>query len=187
MRARPLCTYALPFLALRVRLELAKAYWVKGDRATARHLLREIDGILLHQPFLVFWSSRSRSLIPYLQTHLTFSEIGIGCSYPAAPSRADQWMRRSRSARLHRLPPQPLTQGVVDTPGGTGQQGDQTPSPRGRHLSERARRHPPRRCHLADMHDEWQVSDRRYLSEGSMAQLKPTSNNETVAAISASD
>ncbi|HEX3207591.1 MAG TPA: IS256 family transposase [Propionibacteriaceae bacterium] len=40
---------------------------------------------------------------------------------------------------------------------------------------------------LADMHDEWQVSDRRYLSEGSMAQLKPTSNNETVAAISAGD
>jgi transposase-like protein len=40
---------------------------------------------------------------------------------------------------------------------------------------------------LADMHDEWQVSDRRYLSEGSMAQLKPTSNNETVAAISAGE
>jgi putative transposase len=40
---------------------------------------------------------------------------------------------------------------------------------------------------LADMHDEWQVSDRRYLSEGSMAQLKPASNNETVAAISAGD
>jgi putative transposase len=40
---------------------------------------------------------------------------------------------------------------------------------------------------LADMHDEWQISDRRYLSEGSMAQFKPTSNNETVAAISAGD
>jgi putative transposase len=40
---------------------------------------------------------------------------------------------------------------------------------------------------LADMHDEWQVSDRRYLSEGSMAQLKTASNNETVAAISAGD
>jgi putative transposase len=40
---------------------------------------------------------------------------------------------------------------------------------------------------LADMHDEWQISDRRYLSEGSMAQLKPTSNNESVAAISAGD
>jgi putative transposase len=40
---------------------------------------------------------------------------------------------------------------------------------------------------LVEAHDEWQVSDRRYLSEGSMAQLKPTSNNETVAAISAGD
>jgi hypothetical protein len=34
MRARPLCTYALPFLALCVRLELAKAYWIKGDRSS---------------------------------------------------------------------------------------------------------------------------------------------------------
>jgi putative transposase len=40
---------------------------------------------------------------------------------------------------------------------------------------------------LADMHDEWQVSDRRYLSEGSMAQLTPTSNNENVAALPAGD
>ena len=31
---------------------------------------------------------------------------------------------------------------------------------------------------LDDMHDEWQVSDRRYLSEGSMAQLNPTSDTE---------
>jgi hypothetical protein len=31
---------------------------------------------------------------------------------------------------------------------------------------------------LADMHDEWQVSDRRYLSEGSMARLSPTTDNE---------
>lgn len=34
---------------------------------------------------------------------------------------------------------------------------------------------------LADTHDEWQVDDRRYLSEGSMAKLYPTSNNEPVA------
>ena len=40
---------------------------------------------------------------------------------------------------------------------------------------------------LADMHDEWQVSDRRYLSEGSMAQLKPNSDTRTVAAIQAGD
>jgi transposase-like protein len=40
---------------------------------------------------------------------------------------------------------------------------------------------------LADMHDEWQVSDRRYLSEASMAQLRTTSDNETVAALPAGD
>ncbi|OLT15956.1 IS256 family transposase [Serinicoccus sp. CUA-874] len=34
---------------------------------------------------------------------------------------------------------------------------------------------------LADTHDEWQVDDRRYLSEGSMAKLYPTSNTGTVA------
>ena len=38
---------------------------------------------------------------------------------------------------------------------------------------------------LHDMHDEWQVSDRRYLSEGSMAQLKPVSNTDSIAAIPA--
>ncbi|WP_392467799.1 IS256 family transposase [Arsenicicoccus cauae] len=34
---------------------------------------------------------------------------------------------------------------------------------------------------LADTHDEWQVDDRRYLSEGSMAKLYPTRDTETVA------
>ena len=28
-------------------------------------------------------------------------------------------------------------------------------------------------CALIEAHDEWQVADRRYLSEGSMAQLNP--------------
>jgi transposase-like protein len=36
---------------------------------------------------------------------------------------------------------------------------------------------------LADMHDEWQSGDRRYLSEGSMALLKPNSDTEVIAAI----
>jgi transposase-like protein len=40
---------------------------------------------------------------------------------------------------------------------------------------------------LHDMHDEWQVSDRRYLSEGSMAQLRPSSDNELIAAITAAE
>lgn len=34
---------------------------------------------------------------------------------------------------------------------------------------------------LSDTHDEWQVDDRRYLSEASMAKLYPTSHTETVA------
>ncbi len=36
---------------------------------------------------------------------------------------------------------------------------------------------------LADMHDEWQSGERRYLSEGSMAMLKPSSDTGTIAAI----
>jgi putative transposase len=36
---------------------------------------------------------------------------------------------------------------------------------------------------LADMHDEWQSGERRHLSEGSMARLKPTSDTGGIAAI----
>jgi putative transposase len=36
---------------------------------------------------------------------------------------------------------------------------------------------------LADMHDEWQAGERRYLSEGSMALLKPASDTAVIAAI----
>jgi hypothetical protein len=35
----------------------------------------------------------------------------------------------------------------------------------------------------ADIHDEWQSGERRYLSEGGMAQLKPTSDTGDIAAI----
>jgi LuxR family maltose regulon positive regulatory protein len=100
MRARPTCTFVLPFLAVRVRLQLAKVYWAMGDHTTARHLQREIDDILLHRPdlgALVDEVSEFREitssphlgatggspltpaelrLLPYLQTHLTIREIG---------------------------------------------------------------------------------------------------------------
>jgi len=36
---------------------------------------------------------------------------------------------------------------------------------------------------LADMHDEWQSGDRRYLSEGSMALLRPKTDTDVIAAI----
>ena len=86
---------------MRVRLQLAKVYWAIGDQTTARHLLREIDDILLHRPALgalvdevselrrrhhVERARRERPaaspltpaelrLLPYLQTHLTIREI----------------------------------------------------------------------------------------------------------------
>ncbi len=101
MRARPSCTYALPFVAVRVRLQLAKVYAAIADHGAARHLLREIDDILHHRPALgalIDEVSHLREtlaegahvavsggtpltpaelrLLPYLQTHLTFREIG---------------------------------------------------------------------------------------------------------------
>ena len=101
MRARPICTYHIPWLAVRVRLQLAKAHWVLGEQTTARHLLLEIDDILRHRPALgalvdqvsafrgIVTSSAGAAtvgasplspaelrLLPYLQTHLTIREIG---------------------------------------------------------------------------------------------------------------
>jgi LuxR family maltose regulon positive regulatory protein len=101
MRARPSCTFAVPTFAVRARLQLAKIYSTRGDQATARHLLREIDEILLHRPELgvlvdqvaqVHQTVSSNAqvgatgaapltgaelrLLPYLQTHLTIGEIG---------------------------------------------------------------------------------------------------------------
>ncbi|MET1019213.1 MAG: LuxR C-terminal-related transcriptional regulator, partial [Microterricola sp.] len=100
MRARPSCTFALPYLAVRVRLELAKVSWSLGDQTTARHLLREIDDVLRHRPalgalvdqvsdFRVMLASSTQTgtagvspltpaelrVLPYLQTHLTIKEI----------------------------------------------------------------------------------------------------------------
>jgi LuxR family transcriptional regulator, maltose regulon positive regulatory protein len=100
MRARPVCTFVLPYLAVRVRLQLAKVCWAIADHATARHLLQEIDDIVIHRPALgalidevaefrrivtadAELGSIGESpltpaelrLLPYLQTHLTIREI----------------------------------------------------------------------------------------------------------------
>ena len=100
MRARPAATFVLPCLATRGRLQLAKAYWARGDHATARHLLREIDDVLRRRPALgtlVEQVGEFRELtrratasvgpheapltpaelrvLPYLQTHLRIIDI----------------------------------------------------------------------------------------------------------------
>ena len=100
MRARPSLTFALPYLAVRVRVQLAKVYWALGDLMTARHLLQEIDDILHHRPALgtlvdevsefrraITTSGHAGAtgaspltaaelrLLPYLQTHHTIRDI----------------------------------------------------------------------------------------------------------------
>ena len=40
---------------------------------------------------------------------------------------------------------------------------------------------------LADIHDEWQAGDRRYLSEGSMAKLYPTHDTDHIAELNSGD
>lgn len=99
MLARVGCTYLLPFLSMRVRLQLAKTHMAMGDRTAARHLLHEIDDLLRRRPgvgvlrdeidsFRRTLDSESEHggsvpltpaelrLLPYLQTHLTIAEIG---------------------------------------------------------------------------------------------------------------
>ncbi len=91
----------MPVFAVRPRLHLAKAYRANGDATTARHLLKEIDDILVHRPDLgalvdevdefrqiltlgapagatggAPLSTAELRLLPFLQTHLTIREIG---------------------------------------------------------------------------------------------------------------
>ena len=63
MRARPACTFVLPFLAIRSRLQMAKVYTTRGDQAASRLLLREIDGVLRHDRRWARWPTRSTSSV----------------------------------------------------------------------------------------------------------------------------
>ena len=99
MRVRPFATYGVPFIAVRLRLWLAKLHFALADIVAARHLLLEIDDILRHRPALGTLvdevdkfrldvdSSASAAVgpsplspaelrvLPYLQTHLTLGAI----------------------------------------------------------------------------------------------------------------
>ena len=99
MRARVGCTHLLPFVSLRVRLQLAKAHVALGDRSAAFHLLAECDHLLRKRPDVGVVAAQIEEfraglsaephrggtvpltpaelrLLPYLQTHLTIAEIG---------------------------------------------------------------------------------------------------------------
>ena len=102
MRVRPHSTRALPRIAVRLRLQLAKVHWsTRRARRRSRHLLREIDDLLRHRPEPRHARRRGRRLprdrprpraqvgtggaaplspaelrlLPYLQTHFLMREI----------------------------------------------------------------------------------------------------------------
>jgi LuxR family maltose regulon positive regulatory protein len=100
-RHTPHLTYALPWLAVQARIELADAYVTLRDRDAAGHMLEEARGILAVRPDLGLLgeavarlelelaampeartggsSGLTRAelrLLPHLSTHLSFREIG---------------------------------------------------------------------------------------------------------------
>jgi LuxR family maltose regulon positive regulatory protein len=100
-RLRPLLTYALPYLAVQTRLELARVHLALADLAGARTLGREVDELLRRRPGLGILIGEAKALrvqlsrergsglpgasaltvaelrlLPLLSTHLSFPEIG---------------------------------------------------------------------------------------------------------------
>jgi LuxR family transcriptional regulator, maltose regulon positive regulatory protein len=100
MRARATATYLLPYIAVRLRLHLARVFLAITDLGFVHQLLREIDDILTHRPalgalvdevgdFRCALESTGASgpggslpltpaelrVLPYLQTHLTAAMI----------------------------------------------------------------------------------------------------------------
>ena len=93
-------TYALPYLAVQTRLELARACLAQADALGAETMLREIDAVLRRRPALGELPAQVEELraslttmrgdapgasaltgaelrlLPYLATHLSFREIG---------------------------------------------------------------------------------------------------------------
>jgi LuxR family transcriptional regulator, maltose regulon positive regulatory protein len=100
-RLRPLLTYALPYLAVQARIELARVHLALADQAGARTLMREVDDVLRRRPGLGTLVGEAKALraqvarergssvpgasalsaaelrlLPLLSTHLSFPEIG---------------------------------------------------------------------------------------------------------------
>ncbi len=100
-RLRPLLTYALPYLAVQARIELARVHLALADQPGARTLMREVDDLLRRRPGLGTLAGEAEALraqlsnergsgvpgasaltaaelrlLPLLSTHLSFPEIG---------------------------------------------------------------------------------------------------------------
>jgi LuxR family transcriptional regulator, maltose regulon positive regulatory protein len=100
-RSRPELTYAIPHVAVQVRIELARVYLALSDLEGARTLMREIDELLRRRPGLGTLVNQARALrdtlarehgsnmpgasalttaelrlLPMLATHLSLPQIG---------------------------------------------------------------------------------------------------------------
>ncbi len=85
MRCRPTLTYVLPYLAVRTRVQLGHVYLSIGDPGTVRHLLREIDDIMVHRPALGTLVDDVAALRSKLESGSTANVTGVS---PAHRSRA---------------------------------------------------------------------------------------------------
>jgi LuxR family transcriptional regulator, maltose regulon positive regulatory protein len=119
-RRRHLLSYAMPGLAVQLRIELIGTYLELADLAGARTLMREIDGLLAHQSDLGALTGEAHALrdrlaaergtgaagpsaltaaelrlLPLLSTHLSSAGIGADLSWPASTVR-------SRAASIYR-------------------------------------------------------------------------------------
>ena len=98
-RLRPRLTYAMPWISVQTRLELARAYLTMADAGGAETMLRELAGLMRRQPDLGTLPAEVQDLrsslqtmraeapgastlteaelrvLPYLATHLSFREI----------------------------------------------------------------------------------------------------------------
>ena len=84
MRARPSLTFVMPIYAVRARLHLAKVYWAIAEQRAARHLLHEIDDVLLHRPALGALVDEVSELRRLLTSR---SAVGATGGPPLSPSR----------------------------------------------------------------------------------------------------
>ena len=125
-RLRHLLTYALPYLAVQARIELARIHLALADLAAARTLMREVDELLRRRPGLGTPTDQARvlrvrlsqergssvprasaltaaelRLLPLLSTHLSFPEIAAQIFLSPTPSSR----RRTRSTGSWAPPP----------------------------------------------------------------------------------
>ena len=81
-RLRPLLTWALPHLAVQLRLELARSYLALTDAAAARTMLWEVDDLLARRPQLGLLCDQAAELRAQLDT-LRMDTVGSSSLTPA--------------------------------------------------------------------------------------------------------